>query len=51
MENMRPRRQANAYGSRDPVALLVGAAGWGLFVATPWGAFALRDTGRGQFSP
>ena len=51
MHGMRPRWQANAYGSRNPVALLVGTDGWGLFVATPWGAFDLRDTERGQFSP
>ena len=51
MHDMRPRWQANAYGSRNPVALLIGTAGWGLFVATPWGAFDLRDTERGQFSP
>lgn len=51
MHDMRPRWQGNAYGSRNPVALLVGTDGWGLFVATPWGAFDLRDTERGQFSP
>ena len=51
MHDMRPRWQANAYGSRNPVALLVGTDGWALFVATPWGAFDLRDTERGKFSP
>lgn len=33
---MAPRWQSNAYGSRNPVAMLWGTQGWGLFVATPW---------------
>jgi alpha-glucosidase/alpha-D-xyloside xylohydrolase len=50
-EDMRPRWQSDAYGSRNPVALLIGTAGWGLFIATPWGQVNLRDPSRGVFSP
>ncbi len=48
---MQPRWQSDAYGSRNPVATLVGTAGWGLFVATPWVEVDLRDPGRGLFIP
>lgn len=48
---MRPRWQSNAYGSRNPVALLVGTEGWGLYVATPWVHVDMREPGRGSFIP
>lgn len=51
LDDMRPRWQSDAYGSRNPVALLVGTEGWGLFIATPWGQVDLRDSGRGVFTP
>jgi alpha-glucosidase (family GH31 glycosyl hydrolase) len=51
LHEMRPRWQSNAYGSRNPVALLIGTEGWGLFVATPWGRIDLRDPNRGVFTP
>lgn len=51
LHNMHPRWQSNAYGSRNPVALLIGTAGWGLYVATPWGQIDLRDAQRGKFIP
>ncbi len=51
LHEMRPRWQANAYGSRNPIALLVGTDGWGLFIATPWGQIDLRGEDRGIFSP
>lgn len=51
MEDMRPRWQSDAYGSRNPVALMIGTAGWGLFIATPWGQVDLRDAERGVFTP
>lgn len=35
--NLHPRWQANAYGSRNPVPLMVGTDGWALWFATPWG--------------
>ena len=51
LEDMRPRWQSDAYGSRNPVALMIGTEGWGLFIATPWGQVDLRDSGRGVFTP
>jgi hypothetical protein len=51
LHNMRPRWQSDAYGSRNPVALLIGTEGWGLFIATPWGQVDLRDAARGVFTP
>ena len=51
MHEMVPRWQSNAYGSRNPVAMLVGTGGWGLLVAAPWGAVDLRDARRGVFAP
>ncbi len=49
--NMRPRWQSDAYGSRNPVPLMIGTAGWGLFIAAPWGQIDLRDADQGLFSP
>ncbi len=51
LHRMEPRWQDNAYGSRNPVALLVGTAGWGLFVASPWVQVDLTDDTRGLFIP
>lgn len=51
LHEMRPRWQSNAYGSRNPVALLIGTEGWGLFIATPWGQIDLQDAERGKFIP
>ena len=51
LDTMEPRWQADMYGSRNPVAMLLGTAGWGLFVATPWGQVDLRKTDRGVFLP
>jgi alpha-glucosidase/alpha-D-xyloside xylohydrolase len=48
---MRPRWQSNAYGSRNPVPLLIGTEGWGLFVATPWVQVHLPEEGSGIFIP
>ena len=48
---MRPRWQSDAYGSRNPVAFMIGTEGWGLFIATPWGQIDLRDAKRGVFTP
>ncbi|MBN2130584.1 MAG: glycoside hydrolase family 31 protein, partial [Sedimentisphaerales bacterium] len=50
LHEMQPRWQSNAYGSRNPVALLIGTEGWGFFVATPWGQIDLRNE-RGRFIP
>jgi alpha-glucosidase (family GH31 glycosyl hydrolase) len=51
LDTMQPRWQADMYGSRNPVAMLLGTAGWGLFVATPWAQVDLRDASRGLFIP
>ncbi|NCI45191.1 glycoside hydrolase family 31 protein [Sediminibacterium soli] len=51
MDSMQPRWQADAYGSRNPVALLLGTAGWGLFVATPWVLVDMQHKDQGYFIP
>lgn len=51
LHNMRPRWQSGEYGSRNPVAMMAGTEGWGLFVATPWGQIDLQDDQRGTFTP
>ena len=51
LDTMQPRWQADMYGSRNPVAMLLGTAGWGMFVAAPWGQVDLRKTDRGLFLP
>ena len=47
---MRPRWQSNAYGSRNPVAFLIGTGGWGIYVATPWVQVDLSRPDRGIFT-
>jgi alpha-glucosidase/alpha-D-xyloside xylohydrolase len=51
LDTMEPRWQADMYGSRNPVAMLLGTAGWGLFVATPWVQVDLTRKDRGEFIP
>ncbi len=51
LDTMEPRWQSDAYGSRNPVAMLIGTGGWGLFVPTPWVQVDLRDASRGHFIP
>ena len=51
LHKMEPRWQANAYGSRNPVAMLAGTGGWGLYIVSPWGQFDLRDSEIGIFIP
>jgi alpha-glucosidase/alpha-D-xyloside xylohydrolase len=51
LDTMEPRWQSDAYGSRNPVAMLVGTSGWALFVATPWVQVDLRDPQRGAVVP
>ncbi|MDB5246603.1 MAG: glycoside hydrolase family 31 [Segetibacter sp.] len=50
-DSMQPRWQADAYGSRNPVPLLVGTDGWAIFVATPWVEVDLRKKEKGVFVP
>jgi alpha-glucosidase/alpha-D-xyloside xylohydrolase len=51
LDPMRPGWGSGTLGSRNPVALLVGTDGWGLFVASPWVQVDLRDPVRGVFIP
>ena len=51
IDSMQPRWQADAYGSRNPVAMLIGTEGWGVFVATPWVHVDLREKNKGIFIP
>jgi alpha-glucosidase (family GH31 glycosyl hydrolase) len=51
LDTMQPRWQAGMYGSRNPVAMMLGTSGWGLFVAAPWGQVDLRQPDRGVFLP
>jgi alpha-glucosidase/alpha-D-xyloside xylohydrolase len=49
---MIPRWESDAYGSRNPVSLMIGTEGWALFVATPWSnGIDLSEDGRGIFRP
>jgi alpha-glucosidase/alpha-D-xyloside xylohydrolase len=51
LDTMQPRWQSDMYGSRNPVPMLVGTAGWALFVGAPWGQVDLRKPDRGVFLP
>ena len=51
LDTMEPRWQSDAYGSRNPAAMLIGTRGWGVFVATPWVQVDLRDKLLGYFIP
>lgn len=50
-QEMQPRWQSDAYGSRNPVPLLMGTEGWALFVASPWVQVDLRSKDHGRFLP
>jgi len=51
LDTMGPRWQADMYGSRNPVPMLLGTGGWGIFVAAPWVHVNLRGSERGVFLP
>lgn len=51
LHHMQPRWQGDAYGSRNPVPLLAGTGGWGLFVANPWVLVDLQQQDHGIFIP
>ena len=51
LHRMLPRWQGDAYGSRNPVPLLVGTGGWALFVASPWVQVDLQNKTQGSFIP
>jgi hypothetical protein len=46
LDVMRPGWGSGTLGSRNPVAVLVGTDGWGLFVVSPWVQVDLRDPAR-----
>jgi alpha-glucosidase/alpha-D-xyloside xylohydrolase len=51
LHEMVPRWQSNAYGSRNPVAFLIGTSGWGIYMPVPWVQVDLRDSNTGYFIP
>jgi len=51
IDSMQPRWQGDAYGSRNPAAMLMGTSGWGLFMASPWVLVDLRSNDKGYFIP
>jgi hypothetical protein len=51
LDVMRPGWGSGTLGSRNPVAVVIGTVGWGLFVASPWVQVDLRDPARGAFIP
>src|SRR5262245_60882827 len=51
LDSMIPRWQSDMYGSRNPVAMLLGTDGWGLFVPSPWVLVDMTQSGRGSFIP
>ena len=50
-DSMQPRWQADAYGSRNPVPMLIGTEGWGIFIAAPWVEVDLKNDSVGYFVP
>lgn len=48
---MQPRWQSDAYGSRNPVAMLIEPGSWAIFIASPWVEVDLRDKDHGSFIP
>ena len=48
---MVPCWQREAYGSRNPVALMIGTRGWALYFNTPWGGVDLSQPKLGRFVP
>ena len=51
LDDMQPHWQQMAYGSRSPAAVLIQPGAWALYVAQPWGAVDLRESGRGRLVP
>ena len=51
LDTMEPRWQSDMYGSRNPVAMLHGTDGWGIFVASPWVHVDMQNAQRGIFLP
>ena len=51
LHEMAPRWQQKAYGSRNPVPMVIGTSGWAIYVNAPWSKVDLRDERRGLFIP
>ncbi|HVT82576.1 MAG TPA: TIM-barrel domain-containing protein [Phycisphaerae bacterium] len=51
LDPMRPGWGTGTLGSRNPIAVLAGTDGWGLFVSSPWVQVDLRDKEKGVFLP
>ncbi|MDL2208614.1 DUF5110 domain-containing protein [Parabacteroides sp. OttesenSCG-928-O15] len=50
-DQMLPRWQADAYGSRNPVSMLIEPGNWAIFLPTPWTEVDLTANDRGYFIP
>lgn len=50
-DSMQPMWQRDAYGSRNPVPMLIGTSGWAIFVVSPWVQVDLRNETKGVFIP
>lgn len=50
-DKMQPRWQSDAYGSRNPAAMLIEPGSWAIFVSLPWMEVDLRDKETGFFIP
>ena len=48
---MTPWYGTGTYGSNNPVPLMVGTGGWGMFIPTPSGTIDLSDSETGTFIP
>jgi alpha-glucosidase/alpha-D-xyloside xylohydrolase len=51
LHEMAPRWQQKAYGSRNPVPMVIGTSGWAIYMNAPWSKVDLRDERRGLFIP
>ncbi|MES1224940.1 MAG: TIM-barrel domain-containing protein, partial [Bacteroidota bacterium] len=50
-DSMQPRWQADAYGSRNPVPLLIGTEGWAIVMIAPWVEVDMTVKEEGLFIP
>lgn len=50
-DQMKPIWQTDAYGSRNPVSMLIEPGNWAIFIPTPWTEVDLTANDRGYFVP
>ena len=50
-DQMLPRWQGDAYGSRNPVSMLIEPSNWAIYLPTPWTEVDLTDKSLGYFVP